>query len=163
MCLYPQISQPKLGQIAHVGGVSESSWRADSKTVPDLDNWPRSIWAKQNNQTLSATTVQLGSVVDCVQRSFPSVAKVKSWSSWSPLIWQTFKGHHDFGLIFLFNLSFGTTPKDAKKVDTENENEVAEEYMVFAKGQEKQLQNLLYCNIINIILNSNHCPKDQAK
>ena len=26
-----------------------SKWgQADSKTVPDLDNWPRSIWAKQN-------------------------------------------------------------------------------------------------------------------
>ena len=60
------------------------------------------------------------------QRNFLSVAKVNSWCSWCPWILQTFKGHHGFVLIFLFNLSFGGTPKDAKKVDTENENEVAE-------------------------------------
>ena len=35
--------------------------------------------------------------------------------------------------------------------------------MVSANGQEKQLQNLSYCNIINIILDSICCPKDQAK
>ena len=32
-CLYPQISQPKLNQIKHVWGVSESSWWADFKTA----------------------------------------------------------------------------------------------------------------------------------
>jgi len=38
-CLQPQISQPKLHQIEHVGGVSESSWIADSKTVTGFQIW----------------------------------------------------------------------------------------------------------------------------
>ena len=59
-------------------------------------------------------------------RNFPTVPKVKSWSSWRLWIWQTFKGHHDFVLIILFYLSFGSSSEDAKKVDTENKNEVAE-------------------------------------
>ena len=43
MCLQPQISQPKLGQIGHVGGVLKTSGPADSKTVPGFDNWPRFV------------------------------------------------------------------------------------------------------------------------
>ena len=35
MCLTPQISQPKLGQIIHVGGVLKMSGPADFKSVPD--------------------------------------------------------------------------------------------------------------------------------
>ena len=41
MCLEPQISQPKLGKIGHVGGVLKRSGHADSKTVPGFYNWPR--------------------------------------------------------------------------------------------------------------------------
>ena len=32
MCLQPQISQPKLGQIVHVGGVLKTSEPADFKS-----------------------------------------------------------------------------------------------------------------------------------
>ena len=38
MCLQPQISQPKLGQIGHVGGVLKTSGPADFKSVPGFDN-----------------------------------------------------------------------------------------------------------------------------
>ena len=60
------------------------------------------------------------------QRNLRSVAKVNTWSSWRFWIWQTFKWYHDFWLIFLFYLSFGSSSEDAKKVDIENKNEVAE-------------------------------------
>ena len=43
MCLQPQISQPKLGQIGHVGGVLKTSGPADSKSVPGFNNWPRFV------------------------------------------------------------------------------------------------------------------------
>ena len=33
MCLWPQISHPKLGQIAHVGGALKTSGPADSKLI----------------------------------------------------------------------------------------------------------------------------------
>ena len=39
MCLWPKKSQPKLGQIAHVGGVLETSGPADSKSAPGFENW----------------------------------------------------------------------------------------------------------------------------
>ena len=39
--LQPQISQPKLHQIKHVGGVLESSWWADFKTAIVCQNWSR--------------------------------------------------------------------------------------------------------------------------
>ena len=38
MCLQPQISQPKLGQIGHVRGVLKTSRPADSKSVPGFEN-----------------------------------------------------------------------------------------------------------------------------
>ena len=38
MCFEPQISQPKLGQIAHLGGVLKTSGPADSKSIPGLEN-----------------------------------------------------------------------------------------------------------------------------
>ena len=38
---YHQISQPKLGQIAHVGGVLKSSGPVDFKTDPGFENRPR--------------------------------------------------------------------------------------------------------------------------
>ena len=38
MCLLPQISQPKLSQIAHVGGVLKTSRPAVFKSVPGFDN-----------------------------------------------------------------------------------------------------------------------------
>ena len=40
MCLQPHISQPKLGQIGHVGGVLKLSEPADSKADPGLENCP---------------------------------------------------------------------------------------------------------------------------
>ena len=51
MCLQPQISQPKLGQIGHVGGVLKTSGPADSKYyVPGFDNWPRSVGVIEQNK-----------------------------------------------------------------------------------------------------------------
>ena len=38
MCFEPQISQPKLGQIGHVGGVLKTSGPAVFKYVPGFDN-----------------------------------------------------------------------------------------------------------------------------
>ena len=38
MYLQPQISQRKLGQIGHVGGVLKTSGPADSKSVPGFNN-----------------------------------------------------------------------------------------------------------------------------
>ena len=37
MCLQPQISQPKLGQIVHIGGVLKTSGPADFKSVPGFE------------------------------------------------------------------------------------------------------------------------------
>ena len=50
MCLQPQISQPKLGQIGQVGGILETSGPADSKTVPGFDNWPRFVGVIEQNK-----------------------------------------------------------------------------------------------------------------
>ena len=50
MCLQPQISQPKLGQIGHVGGVLKTSGPADSKSVPGFDNWPRFVGVIEQNK-----------------------------------------------------------------------------------------------------------------
>ena len=43
MCLKLQISQPKLGQIVHVGGDLKLSEPADFKTDPDFENCPRFV------------------------------------------------------------------------------------------------------------------------
>ena len=43
ICRKPQISQPKLGQFQHSGGVLESSGHADFKTVPGFEIWARFI------------------------------------------------------------------------------------------------------------------------
>ena len=50
MCLWPQISQPKLGQVAHVGGVLKTSGPADSKSVPGFKIWPRFAWVIEQNK-----------------------------------------------------------------------------------------------------------------
>ena len=39
MYLEPQISQPKHGQIVHVGGVLKTSGPADFKSAPGFENW----------------------------------------------------------------------------------------------------------------------------
>ena len=41
MCLSPPLSQPKLGQIEHVGGVLKLSGPADSKTDTGFEICPR--------------------------------------------------------------------------------------------------------------------------
>ena len=41
LCLWPWLTQAILGQIQLSGTVLESSGRADSKTVPGFDNWPK--------------------------------------------------------------------------------------------------------------------------
>ena len=38
LCLKPQISQPKLGQIGHVGDVLKMSGPEDFKSVPGFEN-----------------------------------------------------------------------------------------------------------------------------
>ena len=50
MCLQPQISQPKLGQIAHVGGVLKTSGPPVFKSVPGFDNWPRFVGVIEQNK-----------------------------------------------------------------------------------------------------------------
>ena len=37
------MSKPKLGQIAHVGGVLKTSGPADFRSGPGFDNWPRFV------------------------------------------------------------------------------------------------------------------------
>ena len=61
MCLQPQISQPKLGQIAHVGGVLKTSGTADFKSVPGFENQPRFVGVIEQNkiqQTFSTTVLE---------------------------------------------------------------------------------------------------------
>ena len=43
MCLEPPLSQPKLGQIEHVGGVLKLAGPADSKTDTGLKICPRFV------------------------------------------------------------------------------------------------------------------------
>ena len=50
MCLQPQISQPKLGQIGHVGGVLKTSGPSDSKSVPGFYNLPRFVGVIEQNK-----------------------------------------------------------------------------------------------------------------
>ena len=49
-CLLPWLSQPNLSQIKLSGTVLESSGRADSKTVPGFDNWPRFVGVIEQNK-----------------------------------------------------------------------------------------------------------------
>ena len=48
LCLQPQVSQPKLGQIAHVGGVLKLSEPADLE--PGLENCPRFVGVIAQNK-----------------------------------------------------------------------------------------------------------------
>ena len=50
MCLQPQISQPKLGQIVHVGGILKTSGPADFKSAPGIENWPRFVGVTEQNK-----------------------------------------------------------------------------------------------------------------
>ena len=50
MCFEPQISQPKLGQIGHVGGVLKTSGPAVFKYVPGFDNWQRFVGVIEQNK-----------------------------------------------------------------------------------------------------------------
>ena len=50
MCVWPQISQPKLGQIVDVGGVLKTSGTADSESVPGFKNWPRFVGVIEQNK-----------------------------------------------------------------------------------------------------------------
>ena len=43
------ISQPKLGQIAHVGGVWKTPGPADFKSVPGFENLPRFVGVIEQN------------------------------------------------------------------------------------------------------------------
>ena len=47
--VWPSISQPNLHQIQQSGGVSESSGHADSKTVIEIQDWPRFHGEKDQN------------------------------------------------------------------------------------------------------------------
>ena len=44
------LSQPKLGQIAHVGGVLKTSGSADFKSVPGFENQPRFLGVIEQNK-----------------------------------------------------------------------------------------------------------------
>ena len=50
MCPQTQISQPKLGQIVHVGGVLKSSEPAGFKTDTGFDNHPRFVGVIEQNK-----------------------------------------------------------------------------------------------------------------
>ena len=50
MFLKPKISQPKLGQIVHVGGVLKKSGTADFKSVPGFENWQRFVGVIEQNK-----------------------------------------------------------------------------------------------------------------
>ena len=50
LCLWPSLTHSNLGQILLPGTVLESSWRADSKTVPGFDNWPRFVGVIKQNK-----------------------------------------------------------------------------------------------------------------
>ena len=50
MCLQHQISQLKLGLIAHVGGVLKLSGPADFKTDPGFENRPRFVGVIEQNK-----------------------------------------------------------------------------------------------------------------
>ena len=50
MCLWPQISQPKLDQIGHVGGVLKTPGPADIKSVPGFKNLPRFVEVIEQNK-----------------------------------------------------------------------------------------------------------------
>ena len=52
MCLCPQISQPKLGQIVHVGGVLKTSEPTDFKSVPGFENQPTFVGVIEQNKIL---------------------------------------------------------------------------------------------------------------
>ena len=54
MCLKPQISQPKLGQIAHVGGVLKTSGQTDFKSIPGFENQLRFVGVIEQNKIQQA-------------------------------------------------------------------------------------------------------------
>ena len=54
ICLQPQISQPKLSQIVHVGGVLKSSEPADFKADPGFENCPRFVGEMEQNKILNS-------------------------------------------------------------------------------------------------------------
>ena len=54
MCISPQISQQKLGQIGHVGGVLKTSGPANFKPLPCFDNWPRFVGVTEQNKIMDS-------------------------------------------------------------------------------------------------------------
>ena len=73
-CLLPWLSQPNLGQIKLSGTVLESSGRADSKTVPGFDNWPRFVVVIEQNK------IQRTYEHDC--KMINSGIEVRNWKKW---------------------------------------------------------------------------------
>ena len=52
ICQKPQISQPKLGQFQHSGGVLESSETAQSNDAPSFHVWARFMGVNKQNKIL---------------------------------------------------------------------------------------------------------------
>ena len=50
LCLWSWLTQAILGQIELSGTVLESSGRADFRTVPGFDNWPRFVGVIEQNK-----------------------------------------------------------------------------------------------------------------
>ena len=48
--LFCSITPTNLGQLSKSGTVLESSGRADSKTIPGFDNWPRFVGVIEQNK-----------------------------------------------------------------------------------------------------------------
>ena len=65
MCLQPQISQPKLGQIVHIGGVLKTSGPADFKSVPGFENWPRFVGIIEQNKICKSLCQYCKCLVKC--------------------------------------------------------------------------------------------------
>ena len=65
MCLWTQISQPKLGQIGHVGGVLKTSGPADFKSVPGYENWPRVVGEIDQNKICNSFCQHCISIYQC--------------------------------------------------------------------------------------------------
>ena len=53
-CVSKLISQPKLGQIGHVGGVLKTSGPADFKSAPGFENWPRFVGVIEQNKIFNS-------------------------------------------------------------------------------------------------------------
>ena len=82
MCLQPQISQPKLGQIGHVGGVLKTSGPADSKSVPGFNNWPRFVGVIEENKIWNSYKTTVKWMTKLRQTFVTNMCNKHAWQTW---------------------------------------------------------------------------------